>query len=256
MGNPQVRFSDTIPKPVDTVPILDIHQYCTVSWVVLYDTHGNTDTHGFLLLCLTCNLVRVLRASIDACCAVCEVIWVAVFISAYSIWSCESKHTSINIASTLYGDSEILGVCYNHDGDVAHYCYYQQTEGLPGGCLLTAVAIVTVAVASAAIVVIVMTTTTAVAAAVIGMHYCIAVGLHLHLPSLTLTHSHSLLLHTCSYPHTPTPAHPHLLSSHLHLLQLLLLVTPICAGWHFRPLPILHAVARVNTDFVFVWFTL
>ena len=45
----RVGFSDTVPVPVDTVPIAGTHQYRTVNDTVSYKTCGTTGTHGFVL---------------------------------------------------------------------------------------------------------------------------------------------------------------------------------------------------------------
>jgi len=97
---------------------------------------------------------------------------------------------------------------------VAHYCYYQQTKGLPGGCLPTAVAIATVAVASAVIVAIVATTTTAVLCCCHHWHALLHFCRPASTPAPTLTHLHPLLFTALAhlvlplhfYSYSPTPA--------------------------------------------------
>ena len=98
---------------------------------------------------------------------------------------------------------------------MAHYCYYQQTKGLPGGCLPTAVAIATVAVASAVIVAIVATTTTAVLCCCHHWHALLHFCRPASTPAPTLTHLHPLLFTALAhlvlplhfYSYSPTPAH-------------------------------------------------
>jgi hypothetical protein len=74
-GIPRVRFSYTVPEPVEPVPVSGIHRYRTLNGAVSYETHGITYTRGFVVLpCPPFNLAKVSRTSIDVRRAVLEVI--------------------------------------------------------------------------------------------------------------------------------------------------------------------------------------
>jgi hypothetical protein len=74
-GIPRVRFSYTVPEPVEPVPVSGIHRHRTLNGAVSYETHGITCTRGFVVLpCPPFNLAKVSRTSIDVRRAVLEVI--------------------------------------------------------------------------------------------------------------------------------------------------------------------------------------